>query len=260
MPARTRLNKFLRDCHLGSRRKCELLVEQGLVTINGEVVSEIGTLVDPMVDVVEVRNEEVAPVVERFYVAAYKPRGTVVTASDPQERETVFQAIGDLPEGSFTVGRLDMESEGLLLLTNDGKLSHRLSHPRFAVERVYEVEINGSIGKEVAGRLTDGVELDDGIAKAKCVEVLRQGGGTSALMITLTEGKKREIRRMMAACGHEVTFLKRTRFGTATIGDLKPGEWRHLTRDEVRGLRRIVEEAYLTKLKGAEAEENSHNH
>jgi pseudouridine synthase len=209
--------------------------------------------------VVEVDGETVTPVVERFYVAAYKPRGTVVTASDPQERETVFQAIGDLPEGSFTVGRLDMESEGLLLLTNDGKLSHRLSHPRFQIERVYEVEINGPIEKEVTEKLTGGVELEDGIAKAKCVEVLRQSKGVSKLLITLTEGKKREIRRMMAACGYEVIFLKRTRFGTIEIGDLEPGKWRHLGRDEVRGLRRIVEEAYISKLKGAEAEENSHN-
>jgi 23S rRNA pseudouridine2605 synthase len=253
MPARIRLNKFLRDCNLGSRRKCEQLVEQGLVTLNGEAVSEIGTLVDPAADVVEVRGERVMPVTERFYVVAYKPRGTVVTASDPEGRRTVFDAIGDLPRGGFTVGRLDMESEGLLLLTNDGKLSHRLSHPRFGVDRVYELETDGPIEEGVTRRLVDGVELDDGIARAKSVEVLGGGKSGSRLRMTMTEGRKREIRRMLAACGREVTSLKRTRFGTVGIGDLRPGEWRYLTRDEVRGLRRTVEEAYLASKKGDQA-------
>jgi pseudouridine synthase len=260
MSARIRLNKFLRDCHLGSRRKCELLITRGQVAVNGAVVSEIGTLVDPLVDEVAVDGENVTPVAERFYIAAYKPRGVVVTASDPHARETVFQAIGDLPEGSFTIGRLDMESEGLLLLTNDGKLSHRLSHPRFAIERVYEVEVSGAVGEGVVERLMTGVELEDGIARAKSVEVLRKDSDTSRLKVTLTEGKKREIRRMMAVCGHEVTFLKRTRFGTVTIGELAPGEWRYLSRDEVRGLRRLVEEAYVMRLKGEEAEANNRNH
>jgi 23S rRNA pseudouridine2605 synthase len=250
MPARIRLNKFLRDCNLGSRRKCEQLVEQGLVTVNGELVSEIGTLVDPAADVVNVDGESVTPVAERFYVAAYKPRGVVVTASDPEGRVTVFEAITDLPEGGFTVGRLDMESEGLLLLTNDGKLSHRLSHPRFAVERVYEVEIEGHVGQEVTERLTGGVELEDGIAKAKSAELLRNGESGSVLKITMTEGRKREIRRMVAACGCGVALLKRTKFGTVDIGDLSPGKWRYLTKDEVRGLRRTVEDAYLMKIKG----------
>ena len=250
MPARIRLNKFLRDCNLGSRRKCERLVEQGLVTLNGEVVQEIGTLVDPEADVVEVDGRGVRPVGERFYVAAYKPRGAVVTASDPEGRRTVFEAIGDLPTGGFTVGRLDMESEGLLLLTNDGKLSHRLSHPRFEVERVYELETDGPVEVGVAERLTAGVELDDGIARARSVEVLAGGKRGSRMRITMTEGRKREIRRMLAACGREVISLKRTRFGTVEIGDLRPGQWRYLTRDEVRGLRRTVQEAYLVRKKG----------
>jgi pseudouridine synthase len=250
MPGKVRLNKFLRDCQLGSRRKCERLVEEGLVTINGEAVSEVGVLVDPQCDVVRVDGLEVTPVVDKVYIAANKPRNTVVTAVDPQGRKTVFEAVTGLPKGIFSIGRLDMDSEGLLLLTNDGKLGHRLSHPRFAIERVYTVAVSGRVTPEATERLLEGIELEDGIHIAKRVTVLDESARGSVLRITLTEGKKREIRRMLAACGFQVTALRRIRFGRVGIGDLEPGEWRHLTRDEVRALRRAVQEAYLSRRRG----------
>lgn len=221
-----------------------------MVTMNGNIVSEIGTLVDPEGDVVEVGGERVRPVRERLYIAAYKPAGVVVTGHDPQGRKTVYEALPTLPKGIFTVGRLDMDSEGLLLLMNDGKLAHRLSHPRFAIERVYEVITAGPIAADLIERLTAGVTLDDGVAIARTAKVLREDAETSTIELTLTEGRKREIRRMFGACGVEVRSLKRTMFGVVSVGDLTPGAWRYLTRDEVRGLRRMVEEAYVSRLKG----------
>jgi len=247
MPARVRLNKFLRDCNLGSRRKCERLIEQGLVEINDEVVTQIGTLVDLEKDVVKVGGIAVRPETDRIYVVAYKPRGAVVTLTDPHGRPTIFDVVKDLPQGIFPVGRLDKESEGLILLTNDGKLAHRLTHPRYGIERVYLVEVEGEVSQETIEKLMSGVVIDSGLARVKHAKMIDKRGEHSMLKITLTEGKKREIRQMLQVCGYSVVMLKRIRFGCVTIGDLSPGQCRYLTRDELRGLRRLVEEAYLAK-------------
>jgi 23S rRNA pseudouridine2605 synthase len=249
MPKTLRINKFLRDCRLGSRRKCETLIEQGKVTVNGRVVEDLGTMVDPGFDEVRVEGEIVDPVEERIYIAAYKPRGVIVTASDPHGRKTVFDGFTGLPAGLFSVGRLDMDSEGLLLLTNDGKLGFRLSHPRYEIERVYRVGVRGDMGDNRIKDLRKGVRLEEGEVRPRRVRVAGRDADTTFLEITLCEGKKREIRRMVAACGFEVDRLKRIRFGPVGLGDLRPGEWRHMTRDEVRGLRREVEQAYLSKRK-----------
>ena len=243
MPTGVRLNKFLRDCQLGSRRACEKLVTEGRVVIDGELVTDLATLVDPSRNSVEVDGRRVKPAQERVYIAANKPRGVVVTASDPQGRETLYQRIGDLPRGAFSIGRLDRDSEGLVLLTNDGNLAFRLAHPKYAIERVYEVGVSGQAVPELADQLTAGVELEDGVAKAKSAEVVRQKGGGLTLRLTLTEGRKREVRRMIAVCGLEVERLKRVRFGSVALGRLAPGAWRPLTRDEIRALRRLVGEA-----------------
>jgi len=244
MPAKVRLNKFLRDCYQGSRRKCEDLIRGGLVTIDGEQVTELATLVDPEHQRVEVGGKPVTPFADMIYIAANKPRGIVVTASDPRGRKTIYDGIGNLPAGVFSVGRLDMDSEGLVILTNDGKLAFRLAHPRYGVERVYEVQVKGKIGRDLVGGLTKGVLLEDGVARAKRVELVKQGQARGTLSLTLTEGKKREVRRMVAGCGYEVLRLKRVRFGNIALGRLRGGSWRNLARDEVRGLRRLVQEAY----------------
>lgn len=244
MPASVRLNKFLRDCHQGSRRKCEDLITGGLVTVGGKRVTELATLVDPERDRVEVGGKVVRPFGEMIYIVANKPRGIVVTASDPAGRRTIYEGIDDLPAGVFAIGRLDMDSEGLVLLTNDGTLAFRLAHPRYGIERVYEVKVKGEIGPDLIDGLTRGVLLEEGMAKAKQVEPVKQGEEAGTLRLTLTEGKKREVRRMVAGCGYEVLRLKRVRFGNIQLGRLPGGTWRRLTRDEVRGLRRLVQEAY----------------
>lgn len=247
MPKTVRLNRFLRDCRLGSRRKCEKLIEMGKVTVNGRIVDDLVTLVDPRQDEVRVDGKIVTPFEERIYIAAYKPRGALVTASDPHGRRTFLDAIAGLPEGVFSVGRLDMESEGLLLLTNDGKLGFRLSHPRYEIERIYRVGVRGKVDDNSLARLRGGIVLEEGEAKPKSVGVIDRGPGSTTLEIKLAEGKKREIRRMVAACGFDVNRLVRISFGPVRLGDLEPGRWRYMTRDEVRGLRRCVEQAYLSK-------------
>jgi 23S rRNA pseudouridine2605 synthase len=249
MSKTVRLNKFLRDCGLGSRRKCEILIEQGRVTVNGREVDDLATLVDCQQDEVRVDGDLVAPYKEKVYIAAYKPRGTLVTASDPQGRRTFLDAVAGLPAGVFSVGRLDMDSEGLLLLTNDGKLGFRLAHPRYEIERTYRVGVRGNLDDVSLARLRNGVVLEDGEAKPRKVGVVERSAEGTLLEITLAEGRKREIRRMLAACGFEVIKLKRTGFGPVGLGDLEPGRWRHLTRDEIRGLRRCVEQAYISKRK-----------
>jgi 23S rRNA pseudouridine2605 synthase len=243
MPAKLRLNKFLRDCYQGSRRKCEDLIRDGLVTIDGERVTELATLVDPECQRVEVGGKPVAPFSDMIYIAANKPRGIVVTASDPRGRKTIYDGIENLPAGVFSVGRLDMDSEGLVILTNDGKLAFRLAHPRYGVERVYEVSVKGQIGHDLIQDMTKGVLLEEGVVRAKRVELVKQGQARGTLMVTLTEGKKREVRRMVAGCGYEVLRLKRVRFGNVALGRLPGGSWRNLVRDEIRGLRRLVQEA-----------------
>lgn len=240
MSPRVRLNKYLRDCALGSRRKCEELITGGLVKINGEVVTDLATLVDTERDTVEVGGSALE-VKDKMYVAAYKPVGSLVTAIDPHGRKTVFDAVPGLPEGLFPVGRLDMDSEGLVLMTNDGALGHRLAHPRYQVERVYSVTVEGSAGDDVMGRLTEGIELEDGLARAREARVKAECEGKTVIELVLTEGKKREIRRMLAACGFEVTALTRLTFGGVGLADLERGEWRYLSRDEVRTLRRSAE-------------------
>jgi pseudouridine synthase len=244
MPAKVRLNKFLRDCHQGSRRKCEDLVRDGLVTVDGLVVTELATLVDPEHSRVEVNGKPVRPFTEMIYIAANKPRGVVVTASDPRGRKTIFEGLEKLPAGIFPIGRLDMDSEGLVILTNDGKLAFRLAHPRYGVEREYEVKVKGQIGRDLTEGLTKGVLLEEGMARAKRVELVKQGQERGTLRVVLTEGKKRELRRMVAGCGYEVLRLKRVRFGNVMLARLAGGSWRNLVRDEIRGLRRLVQEAY----------------
>ena len=240
MSPRVRLNKFLRDCALGSRRKCEQLITGGLVKINGDVVTDLATLVDTENDRVEVNGDELE-IMEKVYVAANKPVGSLVTLTDPHGRKTLFDAVPGLPGGVFPVGRLDMDSDGLVLMTNDGGLGHRLAHPRYQVERVYMVGVKGKVGNDLVGRLEEGVELEDGPARAQSVRVVAGDEGGSVLEMTLTEGRKREIRRMLAACGHEVVSLTRLSFGGVGLGEISPGQWRYLSREEVRTLRRNTE-------------------
>jgi len=229
-PEAERLQKVLARAGFGSRRTCDDLIAAGRVRVNGDV-AVLGQRVDPDTDRVEVDGVPVSVRDGLVYYLLNKPRGVVTTAADPQGRPTVIELV-PLEPRVFPVGRLDADTEGLLVLTNDGDLTYRLTHPSFGVEKEYLVEVEGAPAAPALRRLRQGVELDDGMtAPAKVGSV-----GATALRITIHEGRNRQVRRMCAAVGHPVVRLVRTRVGSLTDRSLKPGEWRPLTQAEVRGL------------------------
>lgn len=236
-----RLPKFLSRAGVASRRASEDLISDGRVRVDGEVADRPSIRVDPERSVVEVDGDrvELSP---PLWVAMHKPPEVLVSRSDPRGRRTVYHL---LPEGRhqelFHVGRLDYMSEGLLLLTNQGDVAHRLMHPRWEVEKRYEVGVEPSTGTGVVRRLLEGVELDDGPARADAASLLpASGDGPATLLLTLHEGRNREIRRMLDVLGVRIHYLRRLAFGPIELHDLTRGGWRELSPDERRALRRRV--------------------
>ncbi|MET0729481.1 MAG: pseudouridine synthase [Acidimicrobiales bacterium] len=229
-----RLQKVLAQAGLGSRRVCEDLIDRRRVRVNGEV-AVLGRRVDPEVDVIEVDGAQIGTRAGLVHYLLNKPAGVVTTASDTHGRRTVVDIVPGDPR-VFPVGRLDADSEGLLLLTNDGDLAHRLTHPSYGVDKEYLVEVEGNPHRGVVRRLREGVELEDGITAPAKVAVL----GDHLLRITIHEGRNRQIRRMCEAVGTPVRRLVRTRIGALVDRRLAPGEWRRLTQDEVRALERAT--------------------
>ena len=228
-----RLNAYLARAGIASRRKADELIKAGRVTVNGEP-GQLNTFVERR-DRVEVDGEPVAPQ-ELTYVLLHKPSGTVTTASDPQRRPTVVELVA-VPERVVPVGRLDADTTGALLLTNDGPLAHRLAHPRYGVEKVYEVEVEGRPSAETIRALEQGVELEDGRtapARARLV-------GPSKIELTLHEGRNRQVKRMLEAVGHPVLRLHRSRYAGLSVEGLEPGAWRELEPSEVNRLSRQPE-------------------
>ncbi len=234
-----RLQKYLAEAGIASRRASEELILAGRVRVNGEVVRELGTTVDSSRDRVEVDGQEIRPE-PKIYVLLYKPRGYVTTARDPQGRRKVTDLVAGAGGRVFPVGRLDYDSEGLLLLTNDGELAYRLTHPRFHVPKTYHVVLDRSPGPAALRAIARGVELDDGLTAPAGVRLVRRDGGEALVEMTIHEGRKRQVRRMWAALGFEVQRLKRVRMAGLELGGLEPGRWRHLRTTEVRELRKLV--------------------
>lgn len=230
-----RLQKFLANAGVASRRKAEELITSGRVKVNGRVVTELGTKIDDAKDVVVVSGKQIKSA-EPIWIALHKPRGYLSTRQDPQGRPTVYDLLPPALHGLFYVGRLDLDSEGLLLLTNDGDTANRLLHPRYEVERVYEVLVRGELKPDRIEQLLEGVELDDGVATAQSVKVLGLARNEMRLRIVLREGKKREVRRMLWAVGHKVLRLKRLSYGPIKLGRLPEGKWRKLSEAELASL------------------------
>jgi 23S rRNA pseudouridine2605 synthase len=223
-----RLNAYLARAGVASRRKADELIKDERVRVNGEL-GQLNTFVERG-DRVEVDGEEVRP--QRLaYVLLHKPAGVVTTASDPQGRPTVVELVGDEVR-VVPVGRLDAETTGALLLTNDGELAHRLAHPKYEVEKVYEAEVEGEPSDEALRRLAEGVELEDGLTAPAEVRRL----GSSKVQLSIHEGRNRQVRRMLEAVGHPVTRLYRSRYAGLTVEDLEPGAWRELSDSELRAL------------------------
>lgn len=235
-----RLQKVLAQAGVASRRASEELITAGRVRVNDRVVTVLGTRVDPTSDRIEVDGERIDVRDEQIVLAMNKPAGYVTTAKDELGRQTVMDLVPD-PRGIFPVGRLDKDTTGLLLLTNDGELGNRLAHPRRQIERVYLAEVNGVPDRETLKLLRKGVVLEDGLARVTQVAIVDQQPGRAHLELTLTEGRNREVRRLLETVGHPVRYLGRTRFGPIRLGDLPLGKTRFLSRTEIGSLLRLVE-------------------
>lgn len=235
-----RLQKYMAMCGVAARRKCEEIIAQGRVCVNGRVVSEMGTQVDEG-DVVELDGAVIRPEEEKRYVLYHKPAGEVTTVSDEKGRETVMDHFRDFPVRLYPVGRLDYDSEGLLLLTNDGALAQRLTHPACEVDKVYLARVSGNPSNEAIERLRRGVymEGDERRTYPAEVRVIRDESLFSDILVTIHEGRNRQVRRMFDAVGHKVLLLRRVRFGPLELGALRRGEWRELTQEEVARLRAL---------------------
>jgi 23S rRNA pseudouridine2605 synthase len=231
-----RLQKILAGAGVGSRRACEELIADGRVTVDGRRAS-LGDKADPRTAVIAVDGERVVTNARLVYLALNKPRGIVSTMADEKGRAGIAELLGTtVSQRVYHVGRLDTDSEGLLLLTNDGDLAHKLSHPSFGVIKTYLAEVAGPLPRTVGRTLLRGVELEDGPAKADSFRVVDASGRTALVEISLHEGRKHIVRRMLDDVGHPVNRLVRTAVGPVKLGDLKPGRWRHLTRAEVAAL------------------------
>ncbi len=230
-----RLQKILAAAGIGSRRKCEELIAAGRVSVDGETVAALGAKVDP--DAAEVRVDgEPLPKSRRLYYVVNKPTGVVSTNYDQAGRPRVIDLLPS-DQRLFTVGRLDLGSEGLILVTNDGELANLLAHPRYGVEKIYHVQVAGSPEPEILDRLRKGVHLAEGFAHAKRVTVKSHHKQSTLLEMVLDEGRNREVRRLLARVGHKVMKLKRIALGPLRLGEMPPGEFRPLRREEVRALK-----------------------
>ena len=239
-PDGIRLQKVMAAAGIGSRRACEQLIEQGRVSVNDEVVTSQGRRVDPEVDVIRVDTMRLNTARGLVYLAMNKPKGYVTAMSDPEGRPTVGDLVRDRVERLFHVGRLDADTEGLLLLTNDGELAHRLSHPSYEVPKTYLAEVLGPVARDVGKRLREGVELDDGIVRVDSFKLVDSTSNRVLLELVLHEGRKHIVRRALAEVGHPVQRLVRTAVGGVLLGAQKPGKIRNLTREELAGLFALV--------------------
>lgn len=233
--AGVRLQKFLAQAGVASRRSSEQLIVDGHVTINGRLATELGVRVDPDRDDVRVDGRRIRPAARQWF-ALHKPRGFISTRSDPEGRRTLYELVPPPMRRLFYVGRLDYDSEGLVLLTNDGDTAHRLLHPRYGVEREYDVLLDRAIDDDALQQLRRGVTLEDGRARAHSAR--RKGG--NRVVLTLREGRKREVRRMFSELGYDVQRLRRVRYGPIRLDDLPTGEWRALEPREIDSLRRVA--------------------
>lgn len=232
-PDGVRLQKVLAQAGVGSRRASEDLMAAGRVTVNGEVVTVMGLRVHPETDVIHVDGKRIPPASGKAYLVLNKPRGVVSTMSDEHGRSDLSSYVADRPERLFHVGRLDTDTSGLLLLTNDGEFANRMAHPSFEITKTYVAEVEGEVTRGLGRRLKDGIELDDGPVRVDRFAVKQTTADRSIVELDIHLGRNRIVRRMMEAVGHPVVKLTRTAFGGIHLGGMKPGELRDLTSDEL---------------------------
>ncbi len=232
-----RLQKYMALCGVASRRAAEDMITAGCVTVNNQVITELGTKIDPEKDHVAVSGKVIHPPQKNVYIMLNKPRGYVTTAKDNFDRKTVLDLMPKDVGRVFPVGRLDYDSEGLLLLTNDGDLTYHLTHPSFEITKSYLVLVSGTPDEVALKNLRDGVFIDGRKTMPAKAELKRTEADKSVLQITISEGRNRQVRKMCDAVGHEVLRLRRVSEGSLKLGDLKSGEWRYLTEKEISQLK-----------------------
>jgi 23S rRNA pseudouridine2605 synthase len=228
-----RLQKLLAQSGVASRRKCEELMLAGLVEVDGEVVTRLGTKVDPRTAVIRVEGRRLPPVSPHVYLALNKPRGVVSTMSDPEGRRTLADLLADRPERLFHVGRLDTDTEGLILLTNDGDFAQRVAHPSYELDKTYVAEVDGVVSKGTLRRLRAGVTLEDGPVQVSACRVVSTQAERSIVELVIHEGRNRIVRRLLDEVGHPVRRLTRTAIGPVQLRGLPKGGLRDLTREEL---------------------------
>jgi pseudouridine synthase len=234
-----RLQKFLAHSGVGSRRSCEELILQGKVKVNGQIVTALGTKIDPHKDIVQIAGKTVRNKEKKVYIILNKPAGYVTTSKDPQGRPTVLDLVKGVNERIYPVGRLDYETEGLLLLTNDGELAYRFTHPKYKIEKVYQALVKGIPSEAALQKLRNGIKLEDGITQPARVKVLKKENHSALLELTIHEGRNRQVRRMCEAIDHPVLKLKRTQISFLTLGTLPKGKYRVLSEKEIRLLKKM---------------------
>lgn len=234
-----RLHKYLARCGVASRRKAEALIQEGVVRVNGRIIVEMGFKVNPAEDSIELWGQKIKPETEKIYLLLNKPARVVTTLSDPQGRKKVTDLLKGIKGRVYPVGRLDYHSEGLLLLTNDGELTNRLIHPRYAIAKMYVVEVRGHVAQQKLKELREGIALHDGLTLPAKVKLRQYLGETTILEITIREGRNRQIRRMCQKVGHPVITLRRQKFGPLQLGNLGVGEYRRLKAKEIASLRKM---------------------
>ena len=234
-----RLQKYLALCGVASRRASEKMILDGRVTVNGAVITQMGIQVDETRDIVTVDGEPVYPEAEKHYIAYNKPVGEVTTVSDPEGRATVMDKFADYPVRLFPVGRLDYDSEGLLLLTNDGDMMNRVLHPSHEVLKTYWTKVSNHVTPEDIISLRKGVMIDGKLTSPASVRLIRENTFDTVLLISIHEGRNRQVRRMVEAVGHQVVSLRRVGFGPISLGSLPAGMWRPLTPEEIRKLKEL---------------------
>jgi 23S rRNA pseudouridine2605 synthase/16S rRNA pseudouridine516 synthase len=234
-----RIQKILAKAGIASRREAERMVMEGRVAVNGKVIDALGLKVDPLRDSIKVDGKRITGFGTKITLLLNKPRGYLSTVKDPKGRPTVMDLLRNVRGRLYPVGRLDLDAEGLLLLTNDGELANVLTHPKYSIPRTYLVKVAGVPDEKRLARLVRGVMLEDGKAKVSSVQILRHKEKNSWIQVVVTEGRNRLVKRMFSAIGHSVLKLKRVQVGPIQLGDLPFGQFRHLTPDEIEKLRKL---------------------
>lgn len=229
-----RLQKYLADAGIASRRKCEEIISAGRVKVNGHV-AVLGSSVEPE-DSVTLDDKPVHPAEERIVIAFNKPKNVICSNAGSEDRVKVTNFFSELPYRLYTIGRLDYDSEGLILVTNDGETANRLMHPRYGANKTYRVLCTGELSRSECRALERGIQLDDGLTAPAHVRILRSHDEKTELLLMIHEGRNRQVRRMLAALGHDTLRLQRVGIGALTLNGLKPGQWRYITQEELEML------------------------